>query len=58
MDVDAIDEDVNPYDITEGLPREICFRILSLLNAKDLATASRVSKSVRTACVMDNRGSW
>ena len=49
MDVDIEEENVNPLDIAEGLPREICYRILELLNASELATASRVSKTVRSA---------
>lgn len=57
MDVDTAEQDVNPLDIAEGLPQEICFQILGMLNATDLATASRVSKTVRTARISDKRGS-
>jgi len=51
MDVDEPVEGVNLFDIAQGVPREVCLRIFSMLDANHLIAASFVSKEVRTLLI-------
>jgi len=51
MDVDESCGAVNLVDIAEGVPREVCLRIFSFLDATHLMAASQVSKAVRSIII-------
>lgn len=56
MEVDDPVEDVNLFDIAQGVPREVCLRIFSMLDANHLIAASFVSKEVRTMLIHEIHG--